>query len=419
MSGATSVQAEMDPTPGLRKNWKQFALLGVLVVFTGSMVGFERSLGTLLAKEVFGIASAVAALSFLVAFGLAKAVTNLGGGHLADRFGRRRILLLGWAIGIPVPLIVIFADSWSVVVFANALLGVNQGLAWSMALNMKIDLAGPRKRGLAAGVNESLGYGGVAAVTFLAALLASKYGIRPIPLLVTAGIASAGLLLAFATRETRAPSGPSVSLPDLVPALKRGLFLDPALASASAGGFATNLKEGLVWGLLPLLLASRGASLPEIGAVSALSALAWAIVQLVAGPLSDVVGRRALIVTGFLVQAGGLVLLASSATIPAALAAGVVTGIGTGLVYPTLIAYVSDAALPRERATSLGVYRFVRDLGYVGGALVGGFVADFVGIQEAFLAGAIVVVLAAAFVAAARPSARRVPLSSVVEAEES
>lgn len=410
---------EDDPTThGFRKNWQQVALLGVLAVFTGSMVGLERSLATLLAKNVFAVASTVAALSFLVTFGLAKALTNLGGGHLADRFGRRRVLILGWLIGIPVPFLILAADTWSTVVLANALLGVNQGLAWSMALNMKIDLAGPHKRGLAAGLNESLGYGGVALVTLLAALLAARYGLRPIPMLVVAGIALVGLALALTVRETRAPRGAPIGVADLMPALRRGLYLDPALATASAGGFATNLKEGLVWGLLPLLLAARGASLAQIGSVSALAALVWAIVQLGAGPLSDRIGRRPIIVTGFLVQAAGLVLLALSTSFRGAIGAAVIIGVGTGLVYPTLIAYVSDAALPRERATALGVYRFVRDLGYVGGALVGGVVADVFGVEEAFLAGALVVVLASVLVAAARPSAGRTSERTLVDAEE-
>lgn len=395
----------------------QFVLLGILAVFTGAMVGQERTLATLLAKNVFGVASAVAALSFLVTFGLAKALTNLGAGHLADLYGRKRILVLGWAIGIPVPILIIFAPAWWVVVLANALLGVNQGLAWSMALNMKIDLAGPKRRGLAAGINESLGYAGVALLALVAGLLAARYGIRPVPLLVCAGVAVAGLFLSIAASETHQPSA---SIRDdasrLGPALKRGLVRDPALASASLGGFATNLKDGIVWGLLPLLLAAQGASFPEIARVVALYPLVWAATQLGTGALSDRVGRKPLIVAGFVVQAGGLVFLAISPG--AAMGAAVVLGLGTGLVYPTLIAHVSDAALPHERATSLGVYRFVRDLGYVGGALVGGLVADRFGIEAAFLAAGGIALGAGTMIAITRASTAHDRTARPVGAEE-
>lgn len=398
-------QAPAEEREGVRRNWLQISLLGVLAAFTGSMVGLERTLATLVAKDVFAVVSVLAALSFLVAFGLAKAFSNLAAGRMADRYGRRRILLAGWLIAIPVPLLVAFAPSWPYVVAANALLGVNQALAWSMALNMKIDLAGPRRRGFAVGFNESLGYAGVAGMAYLAAVLATRYGLRPVPFLVTAAFAVVGLALAFAVRETQ-PRLAS-DLAGFGAALRRGIVGDPALASASLGGFATNLKDGLVWGILPLLLAARGVDLPRIGAVVAIYPLVWAVAQLATGPLSDRIGRKALIVPGFLVQAAGLALFILGSEYATSVAAAVVLGVGTGMVYPTLIAFVSDASLPTERATAIGVYRFVRDLGYVGGALLGGALADMMGLRAALLSGVPFVLAAAALVTVSRASTGR------------
>jgi MFS family permease len=394
---------------GIRRNGRQIALLAVLAAFTGGMVGIERTLATLVARNVFAIASALAALSFLVTFGLAKGFSNLAAGRLADRYGRRRVLVAGWLLALPVPLTVIFAPSWPYVVAANALLGVSQALAWSMALNMKIDLAGASRRGFAVGLNESLGYAGVAASAYVAAVLAAEHGLRPVPFLVTTGLAIAGLALSLLARETAAPrAGATLATPArLGAALRRGLATDPALAAASFGGFATNLKDGLIWGLLPLLLAARGVGLPGIGFVVALYPLVWALSQLATGPLSDRVGRKVLIVPGFLVQALGLGVLVVGTDYASSIVAAIVLGVGTGMVYPTLIAYVSDASLPWERATSIGVYRFLRDLGYVGGAVVGGVLADRVGVEFAIGSGAVFALVAATLLAVSRVSTTR------------
>ncbi len=392
-------------------------MLGVLAAFTGSLVGLERALLPLIAKEEFGIASATLALSFLVTFGVAKALANLGAGRFADRFGRRRVLLVGWLFAVPVPVIVILAPSWTWIVAANALLGLNQGLAWSMALNMKIDLAGARSRGLAVGFNESVGYTGVAVAAYASSVLAADFGLRPVPFLMGAGLAVLGLLLALRTPETaRLPraSGPLVGMTD---ALSRGLATDRSLAAASFAGFANNLKDGLLWGLLPLLLLSRGTSIQGIGFVVALYPLTWAIAQFGFGFLSDRIGRKELIVQGFLVQAVGLVLLVLGTTYASTVAAAVALGIGAGMVYPTLIAHVSDVAPGSLRATAIGVYRFTRDLGYVGGALVGGIVADTYGVPLALASGVLFLVAASAAVAIRIPRWTRVPAMTPIPME--
>lgn len=386
----------------------QVSLLVLLSVFTGSMVGLERTLASLLAKNVFAVASTTVALSFLITFGLAKCFANLGAGHLADLQGRRRILIAGWLVAIPVPLLVIWAPSWWIVVAANVLLGVNQGLAWSMALNMKIDHFGERRRGLAVGLNESFGYAGVAALAYAAAVLATAYGLRPVPFLVAEGVAVVGLALSLATRETRARQPAGTEPAAFLPALQRGLGGDRGLTAASIGGFATNMKEGLIWGLLPLLLVAQDIPLTQVGVVVALGPLVWALAQLGTGPLSDLVGRKPLIVAGFVVQGVGLAILALVPGIASAMAAAVILGMGTGMVYPTLIAQVSDASQANARATAIGVYRFVRDFGYVGGALIGGVVADLWGLENAILAGA-PVVLIAALVGALAPTSTVAP----------
>jgi MFS family permease len=271
---------------------------------------------------------------------------------------------------------------------------------------MKIDLAGVKHRGFAVGLNESMGYAGVAIMAYVAAILASTYGLRPVPFLVTAGLAVLGTLLSLTVRETSRRKRASEPRSPLGPALKRGLGADPALAAASLGGFATNLKDGLIWGLLPLLLASRGIDLPRIGFVVALYPLVWALAQIVTGPLSDRIGRKALIVPGFLVQAAGLALLVASHTYIWCVLAACVLGLGTGMVYPTLIAFVGDASLPWERATAIGVYRFVRDLGYVGGAVAGGLLADSFGLGAAFSAGIVLTLLSGVLIMGARSATR-------------
>jgi MFS family permease len=389
---------------GLRENLAQFSLLVALTAFVGAMVGLERSTLPLIGEDDFGLGSSAAVLSFIVAFGLAKSFTNLAAGVGAERFGRRRLLILGWTLALPVPLLIAVAPNWGWVVAANALLGVNQGLAWSMTVMMKIDLVGPKRRGLALGLNEAAGYGGVAVAAALSGWLASEFAPRNVLVAGGAGIALVALLLtALFVRDTaghvqleqREGSHDS----DEAPPRLRETFPDasyrqPALRSCSQAGLVNNLNDALAWGLVPLFLAANGASGSEVGIVAGLYPGVWGLGQVVAGQWSDRVGRKPLIVAGMLLQAVALALLAASdGTVGLAAAAAVVLGAGTALVYPTLIAAISDAVSPVARAPTVGVYRFWRDMGYVVGGLLSGLAADAIGYSGAI---AIVAALTAA-----------------------
>jgi MFS family permease len=361
---------------GLRANARQFALLVLLNGLVGALVGLERSVLPLIGRQDFQLRGTLVVLSFVVAFGAAKAVTNLAAGALADRVGRKRLLTLGWLIALPVPVLIGVAPSWWWIVAANVLLGVNQGLAWSMTVVMKIDLAGPARRGLALGLNEAAGYLGVAAAAFASGALAASFAPRTVVWVGAAAIVVAGLLLTSFVRDTagharldESPLPPNRSV----------------LRSCSQAGLVNNLNDALAWGLAPLYLAAQGASVAQIGAVAAVYPVIWGAGQLGAGWLSDSVGRKPLIVAGMLVQAGALALLvAGSGRFEPALAAAALLGVGTALVYPTLLAAVSDAA-GRARARAIGVYRFWRDFGFVLGALLAGLVADAASASTAIL----------------------------------
>jgi MFS family permease len=372
---------------GLRENAPQFALLVAVNALVGAMVGLERSTLPLIGEDEFGLSSTAAVLSFIVAFGLAKSFTNLGAGALAERIGRRRLLIAGWALALPVPLLIGIAPSWGWIVAANAFLGVNQGLAWSMTVVMKIDLAGPERRGLALGLNESAGYGGVALAAAASGWLAGEFVARDV--LVVGGLAVAVAAL-IATVVFVRDTGAHVSLeqardhaderttaPSLWEAFGAASYRVRALRSCSQAGLVSNLNDALAWGLVPLFLAADGASLGQIGLVAGLYPAVWGLGQIWTGHWSDTVGRKPLIVAGMLVQAGALGILAASggAVAPAAFAA-VGLGAGTALVYPTLIAAISDAVTPVARASTVGVYRFWRDMGYVAGGLLTGVLAD-------------------------------------------
>jgi MFS family permease len=372
---------------GLRENLQQFSLLVAINAFVGAMVGLERSTLPVIGRDEFGITSAAAVLSFVVAFGLAKAFTNLGAGALADRVGRRRLLIVGWLAALPVPLLIAIAPSWGWVVAANVFLGVNQGLAWSMTVVMKIDLVGPRRRGFALGLNESAGYGGVAIAAVAEGLLASEFAARDV--LVVAGAVIAVLALAASiafVRDTGAHVAEEQRLSGdtddrrplpLRDAFPEATFRRPALRACSQAGLFNNLNDALAWGLVPLFLAAHGAGPGRIGLVAGVYPGVWAAAQIWTGHLSDRVGRKPLIVGGMLVQAAGLALLAvSNGALGVALAAAALVGLGTAFVYPTLIAAISDVVAPIERATMVGVYRFWRDMGYVVGGLVVGLAAD-------------------------------------------
>jgi MFS family permease len=406
---------------GLSENRAQFTLLVAVTAFVGAMVGLERSTLPLIGDEDFGLGSRAAVLSFIVAFGLAKAVTNLAAGSFAARVGRRRLLILGWALALPVPLLIALAPSWEVVVAANVLLGINQGLTWSMTVVMKIDLVGPRRRGLALGLNEAAGYGGVAIAAAASGWLASDLAARDV-LVVAGAVIAVGALVASALfvrdtaahvaleqrgERTRADDGP----PALREALARASWREPGLRACSQAGLVNNLNDALAWGLIPLFLAAHGASVGEIGLVAGIYPAVWGVAQVATGAWSDRIGRKPLIVGGMLVQALalGLLALTDGAVTGAALAAPVL-GLGTALVYPTLIAAISDQVSPVARAPVVGVYRFWRDSGYVVGGLIAGVAADAVG-----FGGAIAIVAgltAASGVWVARDLAGEKPLAS-------
>ena len=374
---------------GLRENRGQFALLVAVNAFVGAMVGLERSTLPLVGSADFDLASKAAVLSFIVAFGAAKALTNLGAGALAQRAGRRRLLIAGWAFALPVPLLIGLAPSWGWIVAANVLLGVNQGLAWSMTVVMKIDLVGPERRGLALGLNEAAGYVGLAASAALTGWLAAEYAARDILVAGGAAIAVIALVVSIVfVRDTavhvaleQARHGRST---DRAPALREAFgdatWRVPALRACSQAGLVNNLNDALAWGLIPLFLAANGASVGEIGLVAGLYPAVWGFGQILTGHWSDVVGRKPLIVGGMLLQAVALgVLAASDGSVAVAAVAAVLLGAGTALVYPTLIAAISDAVAPVARAPVVGVYRFWRDSGYIAGGLVAGFAADALG----------------------------------------
>lgn len=372
---------------GLRENWQQFALLVLINAFVGGMVGLERTLVPLIGSETFQLASTAAVTSFIVSFGIAKAVTNLVSGQLADTWGRKRTLILGWAVGLPVPFLIMWAPAWGWIVAANVLLGVNQGLSWSMTVIMKIDLVGPRQRGLAVGLNEFAGYLAVGVTAFLTGYLATIYGLRPVPFYLGVGYAVAGLLLsATLVRDTREHVAlerrqhprveSSLSFGDV---FVRTSLTDRNLFAASQAGLVNNLNDGMSWGIFPLFFAAAGLGVERIGILKGVYPAIWGILQVVTGPLSDRWGRKGLIAAGMWVQAAGLFAIAGLSGFGWWMVGSVLLGLGTAMVYPCLLAAVSDAAEPSWRARALSVYRFWRDLGYAIGALTAGLLVAIVG----------------------------------------
>ena len=408
---------------GLRANAGQFALLVVLNAFVGAMVGLERSVLPLVGEDDFGLASKSAILSFVVAFGIAKALANLAAGGLAERVGRKRLLVLGWLLALPVPLLIALAPSWWVVVVANVFLGLNQGLAWSMTVVMKIDLVGPVRRGLALGLNESAGYLGVAATALATGALAATFAPRTLVWSGAAVIALAGTLVSLLfVRDTGAHVSEeqlthgSATSGTLRKAFARGTLRDPVLRACSQAGLVNNVNDALAWGLAPLYLAANGASVTEVGVVAGVYPAVWGAGQLATGWWSDHTGRKPLIVLGMLVQGGALALLvAGGGAFAPALGAAMLLGIGTALVYPTLIAAVSDVAQPVERAQLVGVYRFWRDLGFVVGAVIAGVAADALGADWAIAFVAALTTASGLWVAATAWSARPRPRRTVEE----
>ena len=387
-------------TLGLRENWQQFSLLILVNAFVGAMVGLERVVVPLLAAQEFGIASKSAVLSFIATFGLVKAITNLLAGRLNDSIGRKRTLVAGWMVAIPIPLVIILAPSWGWIVFANVLLGVNQGLTWSTTVVMKIDLVGSRLRGLAMGLNEFAGYIAVALSAFASGWIASHYGLRPEPFYLGIAFTAAGLALStLFIRDTSAHMRleATVSAAGLAPLSMRDAFVrtswrDPALSSASQAGLVNNLNDGLAWGLFPLFFAEAKLSVAEIGLLAAIYPATWGIVQLWTGALSDRIGRKGLIAGGMLIQGAALLAIVHFRGLVPWTIAGVSLGVGTAMVYPTLLAAIADVANPAWRSSALGIYRMWRDLGYAVGALLAGAVADAFGMSAAIaLVGALTI----------------------------
>ena len=390
---------------GLRANAAQFALLVAVNALVGGMLGQERTVLPLLAERVFRVPAYTSALVYIAAFGAVKAATNYLAGTLSDRYGRKPVLVAGWLVGLPVPLLLIWAPTWGWVIAANVLLGINQGLTWSTTVIMKIDLVGPARRGLAMGLNEAAGYGAVAVTALATGYLAARYGLRPAPFYL--GIAYAALGLGVSTlfvsethhharAEARthtqpppgaegATAGTALHYEDLTDRqiFTRTSFTDPALSSASQAGMVNNLNDGLAWGLFPLLFAAAGLSIARIGILAALYPAVWGAGQLITGALSDRIGRKPLIVAGMLVQGAALAGFAVAGSFWPWAGAAVLLGAGTAMVYPALLAAIGDVAHPTWRARSVGIYRLWRDGGFAVGALLSGAIADLWGIRPA------------------------------------
>ena len=391
---ATTERAAPAVRLGLRENAAQFALLVGVNALVGGMIGQERTVLPLLAERTFGLTKFTAALTFIAAFGAVKAATNFFAGTLSDRYGRKPVLVAGWLIGIPVPLLLIWAPTWGWVIAANVLLGINQGLTWSTTVIMKIDLVGPERRGLAMGFNEAAGYGAVALTALATGWIAQESGLRPGPFYLGLAFAGLGLgLSALFVKETRgharheatttAAEGSGLSTREV---FARTSFTEPALSACSQAGLVNNLNDGLAWGLFPILFADAGLSIGRIGVLAALYPAVWGLGQLVTGALSDRVGRKPLIVVGMLTQAAAIAWIAATTGFASWALGALLLGAGTAMVYPTLLAAIGDVAHPSWRARSVGVYRLWRDGGFAVGALLAGVIADLTSVEGAIWA---------------------------------
>lgn len=391
---------------GLKENAGQFSLLVLINAFVGAMIGLERTILPKLAEDEFEMVAKTAILSFIVVFGFTKAFTNYLAGRLSDRIGRKKVLVYGWIAAIPVPFLLIWAPSWSWVLVANLFLGVSQGLTWSTTVIMKIDLVGPKKRGLAMGLNEFAGYFAVAVSAWATGYIASQYSVRPEPFYLGIGYVFIGLFLSLffvkethhhAIHETQSHAKVDVSQKEIF--LKTS-FTDKNLSSVSQAGFVNNLNDGMAWGLFPILFSSFNLSLEQIGLLAAIYPASWGLLQLFTGHLSDLYGRKWFIVWGMWVQAIGIIITAISSGFWGFALGGLFLGIGTAMVYPTLLAAIGDVAHPSWRASAVGIYRLWRDSGYAIGAIIAGLVADFFGIHSAiwliaiitFISGLIVMI---------------------------
>jgi len=379
----------VSPRLGIRENLGPFALLVLVNAFVGAMIGLERAILPALAEDVYGLAAKSAVLSFIVVFGLTKAATNYVAGRLSDAVGRKAVLVGGWLVAVPVPFLLMWAPTWGWVVATNALLGISQGLTWSTTVIMKIDLAGPKQRGLAMGLNEFAGYLAVGASALATGYVASRFGLGPAPFALGVGFVALGTLLSVLfVRETQGHVAveaagtvdPGLSQREVFARTSLG---DPDLSSVSQAGFVNNLNDGMAWGLFPLVFAAAGMSLAQIGWLAAIYPTVWGVGQLVTGAASDRYGRKPFIVAGMGVQAVGIALVATGASFAHFAVASALLGAGTAMVYPTLLAAIGDLAHPSWRASAVGVYRLWRDAGYAGGALLAGIIADAYGLTAA------------------------------------
>ena len=384
---------------GLSQNWKQFLLLVIVNIFVGGMVGLERTILPQLAEEKFGLKVKTAILSFIVIFGVSKAITNYFTGVLANKMGRKNLLILGWIVALPIPFILIYADDWSWVVFANLLLGINQGLTWSSTVVMKIDLVGEKDRGLAMGLNEAAGYLAVGAVAFLTGWMASSYGLIPYPFYIGIVLSVLGLVFSIffikdtihhVAKETKESSKRILS----------GIFwkttwADKNLGSISQAGLVNNLNDGMVWGLFPILLAGLHFDLKQIGIIVSVYPAVWGLGQLITGKIADILPKRGLLFWGMLLQSISLFLMVLSTTFYEFIILSAALGIGTAMVYPTFLVGIAAHTHPSQRAESIGVFRLWRDLGYALGAIITGLISDLLGISYAMIFIALITMLSA------------------------
>ena len=374
---------------GLKQNWKQFALLVLINGFVGAMIGLERSIFPQFATEIFGLESNVAILSFITAFGISKAAANYFSGRLANRFGRKNLLTLGWIIALPVPLILAFTSNWNWVIVSNFLLGISQGLTWSSTVMMKIDLVGEKDRGFAMGLNEFAGYFAVGIFAFLSGFIAQEYGIRPYPFLLGEILALIGLILTVLfVQDTR--KHVEVEAGKHIETAQKGIFWETTfrnktLSSITQAGLVNNLNDGMIWGLLPVLLISLNFGLDQIGLIAAIYPTVWGISQLFTGKMADLFPKKPLLFWGMLVQGLAILLLPLATGYLLLVIISVSLGIGTAIVYPTFLAAIAESTHPKQRAESIGTFRLWRDLGYAIGAILSGITADFFGIKSAIL----------------------------------
>ena len=384
---------------GLKHNWKQFSLLVLINAFVGGMVGLERTILPEIAESEFGMAARSAIFSFIVVFGITKAASNYFAGRFAQQFGRKKMLIIGWLFGLPVPFILMMADSWNWVILANVFLGINQGLAWSANVIMKIDLAGKKDRGLAMGLNEFAGYLAVAVVAFLTGWIASEYGLRPYPFYLGIALAGIGLLMSIAFVKDTAPWVKTESTEDgnekrsKENLFWKGSFGDRNLFAVSQSGMATNLKDGMAWGIFPLYLAVAGLDLYQIGIVTGIYPAFWGVLQVVTGKISDFTGRKNMLLAGLMIQAGSLLIFPLLDQFYEFVIVASFLGIGTAMVYPTFLAAVADLVHPEDRAESIGVFRLWRDGGYAVGALLAGILADMYDLGFAITITGIIVMI--------------------------